>query len=202
MKMHLAVGQRADQLAVLADVRDQHDGGMAADELRGVNLGWRPEFFREADLVLLAQVLVAQENDQVLVPDFPDLREGAVVELPAQIDADDFGADCRDNGSPGERQSPRRLGVQGQLVLVSIAIAPDCAAAAFPERIPRLVRRIMRPETGRPQGSLASTRTKAMRQGSRAAIDPGVVGALLDQHVAGLEMDFGIVEQHVDLARP
>src|SRR5258708_1127164 len=37
--------------------------------------------------------------------------------------------------------------------------------------------------------------------GLGAAIDPGVVGALLPQHVAGLEMDLAIVEQHVDLAR-
>src|SRR2546425_11546499 len=34
--------------------------------------------------------------------------------------------------------------------------------------------------------------------GLGAAVDPGMVGALLDQHVAGLEMDLGIVEQHVD----
>src|SRR5258706_5929124 len=34
-----------------------------------------------------------------------------------------------------------------------------------------------------------------------AAIDPGVVGRLLDQHVTGLEVDLALVEQHVDLAR-
>src|SRR3954453_19606111 len=38
----------------------------------------------------------------------------------------------------------------------------------------------------------------ATRLGS--PVDPGVVGALLDQYVAGLEMDLAIVEQHVDLA--
>src|SRR5580692_8704177 len=33
-----------------------------------------------------------------------------------------------------------------------------------------------------------------------AAIDPGVIGPLLDQYIAGLEMDLRIIEQHVDLA--
>src|SRR5438309_5872056 len=32
------------------------------------------------------------------------------------------------------------------------------------------------------------------------AIDPGVIGALLHEHIAGLEVNFRIVEQHVDLA--
>src|SRR5262249_41541252 len=34
-----------------------------------------------------------------------------------------------------------------------------------------------------------------------AAVDPGVVGALLDEHVARPEMDLLLVEFHVDLAR-
>src|ERR1700730_1206693 len=33
-----------------------------------------------------------------------------------------------------------------------------------------------------------------------AAIDPGVIGPLLDQYIAGLEVDLRIIEQHVDLA--
>src|SRR5262249_43612397 len=36
--------------------------------------------------------------------------------------------------------------------------------------------------------------------GLASAVDPGVVGALLDQHVASLEVDLAVVEQHVDLA--
>src|SRR5262249_36268230 len=36
--------------------------------------------------------------------------------------------------------------------------------------------------------------------GFGAAIDPGVIGALLHQHVTGFEMNFRIIEQHVDLA--
>src|SRR5262249_19928316 len=36
--------------------------------------------------------------------------------------------------------------------------------------------------------------------GFGAAIDPGVIGALLHQHVTGFKMNFRIIEQHVDLA--
>src|SRR5262249_28237777 len=36
--------------------------------------------------------------------------------------------------------------------------------------------------------------------GLGAAVDPGMVGALLDQHVARLEVHLDVVEQHVDLA--
>src|SRR5215467_12227948 len=36
--------------------------------------------------------------------------------------------------------------------------------------------------------------------GLGSAVDPGVVGALLDQYVTGLEMHLAVVEQHVDLA--
>src|SRR5436305_7886515 len=32
-----------------------------------------------------------------------------------------------------------------------------------------------------------------------AAVDPGMIGALLDQDIAGLEVDFGVIEKHVDL---
>ena len=39
-----------------------------------------------------------------------------------------------------------------------------------------------------------------MRHGLPAVVDPGVIGALLHQDVAGLDMDLGVVEQHVDLA--
>src|SRR5262249_33829154 len=35
--------------------------------------------------------------------------------------------------------------------------------------------------------------------GFGAAIDPGVISALLHQHVTGLEMNFRVVEQHIDL---
>ena len=34
----------------------------------------------------------------------------------------------------------------------------------------------------------------------RGTVDPGVVGRLLDDDIAGLEMDFRVVQQHVDLA--
>jgi hypothetical protein len=54
-----------------------------------------PYFFREANLVLLAQLLTAQKDDEVAVPGVPDLREGIIVDFLAQIDADDLDAQSR-----------------------------------------------------------------------------------------------------------
>jgi len=68
---------------------------MAAHELLGVDLRGRSEFCREPDLVLLAQLLIAQQNDEVLVPGVPDKREETVVDLLPQVDADDLGAQRR-----------------------------------------------------------------------------------------------------------
>src|SRR5215813_14357564 len=56
-----------------------------------------------------------------------------------------------------------------------------------------------------PQGSRCSRLLRIDQDegdaaGLGAAIDPGVIGALLHQYVARLEMNFRIVEQHVDLA--
>ena len=65
MEVHLAVGQSANRLAVLADIGDQHNCGMLLHELFGVNYRGRAEAFREADFVLLRQVLIAQENDEI-----------------------------------------------------------------------------------------------------------------------------------------
>src|SRR6476660_2353965 len=41
---------------------------------------------------------------------------------------------------------------------------------------------------------------KSDAAGPRAAVDPGVVGSLLNQHVARREMHLAVVEDHVDLA--
>ena len=82
VEVHLAVRQGADRLAVLADVRDQHDGGVTAHELLGVDHGRRPEHFREADLILLAQLLIAQQDHEMLVPGVPDLRADVFIDRP------------------------------------------------------------------------------------------------------------------------
>src|SRR5262245_45257573 len=59
----------------------------------------------------------------------------------------------------------------------------------------------------RDYGPLGSRHSRLLRinkqegdaAGLGAAIDPRVIGALLHEHVAGLEVNFRIVEQHVDL---
>jgi hypothetical protein len=61
-------------------------------ELLGVNHRGRAEAFREPDLILLRQLLIAQENDKIPVPGLQQMCSEPIVHLPAQIDADDFGA--------------------------------------------------------------------------------------------------------------
>ena len=94
VELHFAVGQRADGLAVLANVGDQHHRGMAVHELPGVDDGKRTETLGKADLILLAQVLVAQEDDEALVPCRQNLRKCSVVNVSAQVDIDDLRAQC------------------------------------------------------------------------------------------------------------
>jgi hypothetical protein len=102
VEMHLTVGQGADRLAVFADIRDQHHRRVIAHELLGVDHRRRPKLFREANLVLLSQLLTAQQNHEVLVPGVLDLREGVIVDVPAQVDADDLGTQCRRQRSYGD----------------------------------------------------------------------------------------------------
>ncbi len=92
MEVHLAVGQSADRLAILADIGDQHHRRIAGREPPRVAHGERSETFGESDLVLLRELLIAQENDEVLVPDVQHLRSKPIVHRLAQIDSDDFGA--------------------------------------------------------------------------------------------------------------
>jgi hypothetical protein len=103
MEMHLAVGQGADRLAVLADVGDQHHRGVVAHELLGMDDRRRPEFFREPDLVFLAQILTAQHNDEILVPGVAYLREAAGIDVITQVDTENLGPQCRRQRPHAER---------------------------------------------------------------------------------------------------
>ncbi len=116
MEVHLAVGERADRLAVFADIGDEHYRGMAAYELRRMNLGRWAEHLGEANLVLFGEMLIAQQDDEVLVPDVAHLRDGSVVERVAQVDADDLGAERR-RQRPGLQRCRVELGVQSNLSL-------------------------------------------------------------------------------------
>ncbi len=163
VEVHLAVRQGADRLAVLADVRDQHDGGVAAHELLGVDHGGRPEHFREADLILLAQLLIAQQDHEMLVPGVPDLGADVFIDVLAQIDADDFGAERRRQRSHREcRRTERGFGVGGSRFhpgrFHDVRLSGAGTALSFGA--------IMRRGRARAQGSLPSTRMKAIRQGS------------------------------------
>ena len=95
MKLHLAVGQRANRLAVLANVRDQHDRGVGANVFPGVDHRRRTKALGEADLILLGELLVPQQDHEVLVPGGENLLEGLIVEARAQIHSRDFGPQGR-----------------------------------------------------------------------------------------------------------
>jgi hypothetical protein len=63
---------------------------MIAYELLGVDDGGRAESMGKANFVLLAESLIAQENDQVVVPGGKNLRKCLVVDFSAQIDTTDL----------------------------------------------------------------------------------------------------------------
>src|SRR4029450_5649530 len=133
--------------------------GVIAHELLGVDHRRRPEFFGEANLVLLAQLLIAQQNHEILVPGVLDLREGVVGDVPAQVDADDLGAQRRRQRPYGE---PRRTKLRVDAstfhaTAQSLSCCPPVAVA---------LGTIMGRDAGVAQGSFASMRMKAMRQGS------------------------------------
>ena len=68
---------------------------MIAHELFGVDHRRRTEFFREANLILFGQLLTAQKDDEVAVPGVSNLLEDVILDLLAQIDADDLDAQSR-----------------------------------------------------------------------------------------------------------
>jgi len=92
---------------------------MVAHELLGMDHRRRPEFFREANLVLLAHVLTAQHNDEVLVPGIANLREDLRIDVIAQVDTQNLRAQCR-------RQRPHAKRGRRKLDLAAISFHP-CA---------------------------------------------------------------------------
>ena len=101
MELHFAVGQRADRLAVLADVRHQHDFGMLHIGGFGAHRGGarpalqRAEALSQAHLILFAQDLIAEQDDEMVAPSGGDAREGLVVDRPRQVDAANLRAERR-----------------------------------------------------------------------------------------------------------
>ena len=99
VKPHVAIGQQADRLAVLADIADQHD---ALEQLR--HAGWahlgRARQFREfaeiagrAQELLLVQILPAKHEYQAIKPRGIDGFPRALVKGLGQINAANLGAD-------------------------------------------------------------------------------------------------------------
>ena len=97
MEAELAVAQGADRLPVLLDVGDQEDlldrpVGLAADVLDR-----SAEVAGEADLVLFADGLIAEDQHAVVEQRTADLRHGRVFERQPQVQP----ADLRAQGAAG-----------------------------------------------------------------------------------------------------
>src|SRR5579863_3532782 len=100
MKVHLPIGQCADQLPIFANVGNQHDGRILCREPWGMAHGGRPKSLAEPDLIVFAEMLIAEEDDEAVVPSIEDFRKYLIARRPAQIDADNF---CADAGSKRPR---------------------------------------------------------------------------------------------------
>ena len=98
VEIHFAVGQRADELAVLADVGHQHrevamlDTGFVAGRRWPVARFQNTEMFCEADLLVLGQFLISEHDHEVPMPGVEDGRDRLRRWLFPQVDAEDFGA--------------------------------------------------------------------------------------------------------------
>src|SRR5579862_5631664 len=97
--MHLAVGQRTDELTVLADVRNQHRQ-LRMLKLRCLVAGprWPAALLQDAempcepDLLVLGQRLISEHNNEVLMPDLDNLGDRFRGQILAEVYIDDFGA--------------------------------------------------------------------------------------------------------------
>src|SRR5262249_35794746 len=78
----------------------------------------RPEIGCEPALVVLGQLLVAEQQDGVLVPGVLDLPQRVGVERTAQVDAADFRTD--DRMQPGDRSRLDRLSYDCHVSLPSV----------------------------------------------------------------------------------
>jgi sodium-dependent dicarboxylate transporter 2/3/5 len=92
-----ARAEAADGDAVLDDVRDDVDLGIAVDEPAAVLLDGRlierPEAAAERDQIGVAQLLIAQQDDSVIEPRLVQSRERRVIDR-RRIDAAHFGTEC------------------------------------------------------------------------------------------------------------
>src|SRR5262249_40747510 len=99
VEVHLAIRQRPDGLAVLADVRDHHDVGqqprisLGEELLRARQRRDLAEITCHPDQILLRETLATKQEDEVVEPRLVDRLHGLGVELVAQVDAADLGAD-------------------------------------------------------------------------------------------------------------
>jgi hypothetical protein len=81
---------------ILADVRDQHDGWVLdAERAARGDFGRHAEAFGKAHLGIFVQRLIAQQENEMLVPSIEEFLLERVVNWIAQVDAQYFGPERR-----------------------------------------------------------------------------------------------------------
>src|SRR5262245_30728338 len=95
MKIDLSIGQRSDQFAILADVRDEHDGWMMVGHGGALlhDLAEDAEILAEPHLLLLAYILAADEQYRVIIPSRSDCIDGKRIESATQVYSICYGPD-------------------------------------------------------------------------------------------------------------
>ena len=137
MKHHLAVGQRADRLAVFADVRDQHDAGQHARIALGkifrrpVQLAKLAEIPGHPNEIFLRQALAGKNDHEVIEPGLVNGADGLVIRLVAQIEPANFGPDVlrqRDDVEPRSGHRVHRVSSAALATLLSRVLVMSFAA--------------------------------------------------------------------------
>jgi hypothetical protein len=98
MELQFAARQGADQFAVFADIADQHQPGIGIGPaflvLAQLGLGGLAEIAGEADLLGLAQILIAEQQHVTVEPCRVQGRDGLMVQRFAKVQPLDFGAEA------------------------------------------------------------------------------------------------------------
>ena len=153
MEHHLAVRQRADRLAVLADVRDHQDSRQdlveaRREELRrAADVSEVAEIRRDAQQVFLRQLLAAHDEHDMVEPDLVDEFDRRLVERLREVDAAHLRADvlreldcvvafCGDGGHAFLRTDlPESLAERPRCAQYACAFQPQSFALVSTPRI-------------------------------------------------------------------
>ena len=156
VEVHFPVGQGADRLPILADVRDQHHGRMLyAERTTGCDPRRRAECLGKPHLGILIEGLVAEQDHQMLVPGVEDPLPERAADRIAQVHAQNFRA---------ERGTQLPHGKRGSFI--------QCSNRRFHEALPAPV---SSDRAGLRTLSILRNRSGSIRWGRLLALLPAVI---------------------------